>query len=261
MKKITRIDVSKIKKQSLRTYLYSVTELVALQDPSALKIEEFYNKLNDLKPAVDNMKVKYRPAIEENAELKLVVSKMRNVLRSIKLQVASTLRINYIVQAAEVTVINEIVARYMKLALKENTDPTENICTRMLLELESNAEIQVAIESLLLKLHFEELKRLIDEAVVLRKAILAKMQAIDSSITVDLRKQIAVAVSNLFLAIEIECERNTNLNYEPLVSSLNVLNGKYRAIQKAKATRLQTSTEGNEEATFTSSSQTNANVA
>lgn len=261
MKKITRIDVSKIKKQSLRTYLYSVTELVALQDPSALKIEEFYNKLNDLKPAVDNIEVKYRPAIEENAELKLVVSKMRNVLRSIKLQVASAVRINYIVQAAEVSVINEIVVRYMKLALKENTDPTENICTRMLLELESKPEIQVAIESLMLKLHFDELKRLIDEAIVLRKTLLAKMQAIETSKTAELRTKLSTAISKLFLAIEIECERNANLNYEPLVSSLNVLNGKYRAIQKAKATKSQTSTMRKEEATLTSSSQTNANVA
>jgi hypothetical protein len=258
--KITKTDISKLRKQTLRTYLYAVCEMVAVHDSSAPNIEEFYNKLNDLKPTLDSLNVKFVPACANTAKLKLTVRQLKNVMRSINLQLQSAKRMSYVGKTAELDVIDEIVARYIKLALKSNPAPTENICARMLKELADNANMQMAIESLGLKLHFDELQRLIGEAEQLRKAIVATIKTREFSITADLRKQMALALTNLFMAIELENRRGPAGNYLSLINSLNVLNGQYRAIQKAQATRSK-SILAKKEATNTSSSQTNANVA
>lgn len=253
--KITKLDFTRIKKQSLRTYLYSVVQLVEMQNPTALKVEFFYNKLSDSKKDFDKLKIKYNEASAEVAELKKRVRAIKNVLRSIKLQLDSAQRMSYVTNAAEVSALSKIVEHYLKLALKESKDPTENICTRMLKEINDSAELMSAFETLGLNPHFAELQRLINEAVLLRKTILADMQTKELSVTNDLRKQLTEAITHLFMAIEIESIRNTDTNYEPLIASLNELNSRYRNIMKAKATRAKAK-RNKKESTLTLPSQT-----
>jgi hypothetical protein len=128
-------------------------------------------------------------------------------------------------------------------------------------ELNANEALLAAVVKTGLKLHFDEVKRLLDEEYRLRTSLLAKTTLREKSITVNLRKQVTVATSNLLKAIEVERVKYPELNYEPLVNGLNALNMRYRTTLKARETRSKNESLVENEATATLSAKTEVAVA
>lgn len=258
---LIKTDVSKLRKQQLKTYMNQTAALVEMQDAEALHIDVMFEKLIALRPEFERMDVKYRLANPETARLKALNSELNNVLRAIALLTKAAERMQYVVKAAEVDMVKEFVARYIKIAIPELLEPTVNICSSMMLELNANAGLLLAVDKIGLKVHFDEVKRLVDEHAALQSILLQKSTKREKSITLSLRKQVSKATSNLFKAIEVEREKFPELNYEPLVAGLNELNGRYRTVQKARETRSKSEVSVQNEATTASSSKTNAIVA
>jgi hypothetical protein len=258
---LIKTDVSKLKKQQLKSYVDQTVALVEMQDAEALHIDVMCDKLKALEPEFSRLDVKYGGSYSETALLKVVDSDINNVLRAIALQVKAAERMQYVVKAVELEMVKKFVARYIKTAIPELLDATVNICNSMLNELNANEALLAAVVKTGLKLHFDEVKRLLDEEYRLRTSLLAKTTLREKSITVNLRKQVTVATSNLLKAIEVERVKYPELNYEPLVNGLNALNMRYRTTLKARETRSKNESLVENEATATLSAKTEVAVA
>jgi ElaB/YqjD/DUF883 family membrane-anchored ribosome-binding protein len=126
----------------------------------------------------------------------------------------------------------------------------------MMVELKGDVKLSTAVLTVGLKVYFDELERLLDEAVTISDSKLATMTSRGKSITNELRKRVSKQVSRLMKAIEAACEEHNELDYNPLIDSLNVLNTNYRTAQKAKATRAKNANEAKIETTVASSVKT-----
>lgn len=258
---LIKIDVTKLKKQQLKSYVNQTVELVEMQNAEVLHLDVENNKLKALKPKFENLAVNYGISYRETMQFKSINSDLNNVLRAITLQMKAVERMQYVVKANDLELVKEFVATYIKPAIPELLEPTVNICVSMLKELNEKVQLRTVAEEIGLKVHFEEIQRLVLLEAALRSSLLEKTTQRERSITIELRKEVAKAIINMQKAIEVEREKFQELNYEPLVSGLNALNMKYRIVQKARETRSKSEALSQNETTVVSSSKTTATVA
>jgi len=258
---LLRTDVSKLKKQQLLTYLNQTVEVVEMHQPATLQIDVMLNKLKALKPELEKLQVTYNDALAETTQLQAVNGEINNALRAILNQSDAMYRMRNVSNAEEVAIVMPFVERYIKATLPEVLSSTVNICNRMLSELNATADLKLAMTTVGMKAHFDEVKRLIDVAAVTSSTRLEIQTQREKSETLALKKRVSKCVSNLLKAIEVACEEHEELDYEPLKNGLNVLNTMYRGAQKAKETRWKSRPLAKSETTDASSVKTIAAVA
>jgi len=258
---LLRADVSKLKKQQLLTYVNQTVEVVEMHEPATLQIDVMLNKLNALKPELNKLEVSYNDALAQTALLQAINNEINNALRAILNQSKAMYRMRNVTNTEEVAKVLPFIERYIKATLPEILSSTVNICNRMFSELNGNADLKLALATVGLKAHFDEVQRLLDaEAVTSSTRLELQTQRVKSE-TKLLRSKISKCVSNLLKAIEVACEVHENLDYEPLKNSLNVLNTIYRSAQKAKLSRSKSGALAKSETTVASSVKTTATVA
>ncbi|MEI7501992.1 MAG: hypothetical protein WCJ61_01790 [Paludibacter sp.] len=258
---LLRTDVSKLKKQEILTYLNQTVQVVEMHQPATLQIDVMLNKLKALKPELEMLPVSHNDALAETTRLQAVNAEINNALRAILNQSDSIYRMRNVSNTEEVAIVLPFVERYIKATLPEILTSTVNICNRMLVELNATADLKLAVTTVGLKAHFDEVKRLIDVAAATSSSRIVITTQREKSETMLLKSRVSKCVSNLLKAIEVACEVHEELDYEPLKNGLNVLNTAYRAIQKAKETRWKSGTLAKSETTDASSVKTIAAVA
>ena len=253
---ILRTDISKLKKQLLLTYVNQTLNVVDKNDPVALHVSVMLERLRVLKPDLELLEVSYGDAFEETTKMDELDDSINNVLRAILSQSKAIHRISSVTYSDECAMVLPFVNRYVRASLPENLLITVNMCNRMMVELKGDVKLSTAVLTVGLKVYFDELERLLDQAVTISDSKLATMTSRGKSITNELRKRVSKQVSRLMKAIEAACEEHNELDYNPLIDSLNVLNTNYRTAQKAKATRAKNANEAKIETTVASSVKT-----
>lgn len=253
---LLRTDVTKLKKQQLLTYVKSTVDVMEKYDPVALHVNVMLGRLKALMPELQLLEISYGDALAETAVLDELDDSINNVLRAILLQSKAIGRISNVTYGTESALVLPFVNRYVRASLPENLLETVNMCNRMLLDMNGNTALTEAVATVGLKVYFDELERLLAQAVEVSDSKLAAITTRGKSITNDLRKRVARQVSRLMRAIDAACEEHTELDYNPLIDSLNVLNKNYRAVLKAKQTRAKTANEAKNETTAAPSVKT-----
>lgn len=242
-------------------YVDQIVELVEMDGAQTLHLDVELNKLKSLQPDLDLLARKYSGSYSESTQFKALNAELNNVLRAIVMQYKANERMQYLLKLSDWELVSDFVSQYIKPAIPEQLVETVGICIGLLNVVSENAKLKSALDLVGLKIHMDELERLVAKDASLRTSYLEKTKQREKSITIEMRTKVAKAVSILFKAIEVEREKFENVNYEPLVIGLNVLNGKIRSAQKSRATRSGAGQELESETTVALSTKTAATVA
>lgn len=258
---LIKCDVLKLRKNQLKMYVDQTVELIEMQGAQALHLDVEFNKLKALQPDLELLAAKFSGSYSESTQFKSLNAALNNVLRAMVLQQKSMERMQYVLKLSDWEMVSKFVSSYIKPAIPEQFKETVGICTSLLKIVAENAVLKTALELVGLKVHIEELERLVAEEASLRTSYLEKTTQREKSITTEMRSKVSKATSKLFKAIEVEREKFENVDYEPLVTGLNVMNSKIRSAQKSRSTRSSADQDLESETTVASSTKTTTTAA
>ncbi|MBP6663370.1 MAG: hypothetical protein KA172_09815 [Paludibacter sp.] len=260
MEQIAKALVSRMRKQELLTFVKETILVMEMHDAEALHVNEMLVRLKALEPDFDLMVKKNSRSIAGIAQAKELEKSINNVLRALMLQLKAGKRMQYLLNADEVQLIQESFESVLKEAIPKNLSATVNICTALLNGLTENAELQAATSKLGLSIYLDELRNLLNNESLLRKAILKQQNERTKSMVTELSAKFSKCVSDLTKAIEVERIKHPELDYNALTNALNALNVRYRTVIKARTTRSKTESLNLNEATAATSTKTLAAV-
>ena len=229
-------SLSKVRKSELPEIMNAILAIVEKHDPVALKIVGMYNLLAELKPLLDKLAVQYDGY--PNPKEFVAQRKLRNKLLSVILSNLWTVEnVEVASKAQQAALAVPFLKQYLKGIMKVNSSVKNVRINQLLINLEENDSINVALVTLSFTDYIAKLKtcqQYLNQAAKDRREILAIRPLFN---TQDAQTRIVNAISNLLSAIELAKVEHTELDYTPLINELNVELSLKQSIIKSRATR------------------------
>lgn len=260
--KLIRIPWSKLLKFEVPEFAERVIELVERYNPEDLKIKEMYDLLIAEQSNIEKLVVGYgpHPLTDELRELRGVRSLCINAIEvQLKLAIKKdTTSTNKAVKLVKI----EFYRFLGDLKSCKNYQTMTRKITQFILEVNTNAALQTALESLSFMKYIDDLTSVhnsIMEIIVERTR--SKSERPNEK-TPDLVDSVLTATKDLLKQIEIAPKKHQDLDYAPLYNELNVLLIEFRNMinkrilfNKKKAEGIDNENDGTTEKTTTENTE------
>lgn len=220
MKKILRLDLSRIRKSDFKTTYESVIETAEKYNPEELHISETLNKMKEALPQVDNLNVAelkspLTETLNENCRLR------NKYVVSILMQLKAQLRTDDEASTQAVKKVFPLAERILTKFSRKNFTTQYALAKQFITEVESNNDLKLAMTTLGMDVAFSKLKAMqqkVNTTDHSRRTMKTVRKRID---TKNDKRELYKLMCNLFVAIEGATLEYPTLNYEPLIIELN----------------------------------------
>lgn len=230
------ISLSKLLKTELPVLVASIIRTVEKHDPQTLQIEGMLQMLKYNKTQIDTLEVPYGPHPLTHRVNKLHQEQLEYA-GSISTQMQAIARINLMGDKKEVKNANLMVRRHLIGLRKNNQMVVSTTLDKFFAKIDENLEVSSALKSIGLQPYIDELRRIHTEYKRLydeRANSLAERQKMKESKLIQKNGQ---GVLRGFLEqIELAQKTYKHLNYEPLITELNVILADYTNLINTRRT-------------------------
>ena len=223
---ISRPAFSSFLKAEVAEFAHKTIDIVNEKDPEALLISPVFEPLNNLKPEINLLTIRYGMD-PHRAKVELLKSKLMLTVSSLKLKVRL---LSKGAMDEDLHTAKNFINTYLRYlnAPKKNDKVVVQQVQGFINELETNAMLSKAIVTHELMSHVNSIEGALQEyreAINTRLEFRAKRPTINTSQIVAKVKE---AVHTLFKGIEVAQLVNSELDHEPLADELNELVSNYR---------------------------------
>lgn len=230
------ISLSKLLKTELPELVTSVIRTVEKHDPQSLHLDGVLQMLKHSKTQIDTLEVPYGPHPLTNRINKLH-QKQLEYAGSISDQMQAIARIDLMGAKKEVKIANLMVRRHLIGLRKNNQRVVSIILDQFFDKLDEELEVSDALRSIGLQLYIDELRRIHTEYKRLydeRDDSLAERQKAKES--KQIQKDGQGVLRGLLEQVDLAQKTYKHLDYEPLITELDVILASYTNLIKTRAT-------------------------
>ena len=232
---IQRIPISRIRKHEFRDLVDKVVGFVEMYDPATLGVNEMYQSLLLRQQELQKLRVR-SGSHPITAELQTCGEQRNQLIRSILGQFKALQTASNVFDVPKLDQVASFVNRYLNGLLPCNSTEKSDRIWEMLTMLDKDADLQVALNSLNLTSHFNELREKQNAFKKLQKDRSDSMALNESVDTKSIVEATVMALNNLLNEIELAQLKNTTLDYKPLINNLNQCFAYYSSLLKTRKT-------------------------
>ncbi|HNX89751.1 MAG TPA: DUF6261 family protein [Paludibacteraceae bacterium] len=236
---------TKLHKLEFAYFLKGVIRIVEKHNPSLLKILGFYNRLLELEPQLDGLTVKYgKHAISK--ELSDLRVERHGLLLAITGQIHSVENANLKAHENELRYALPVLKRFFTDILRKNEKDKSERIEQFIRFAKTDTVLNAALKTLGFELYVAELAEITDK---MRQKHITRTEEISARPKMNTVERVAMlneSVIRLFQAIELGAIENPDLDFQPLISELNVWISYYHTLVKSRQTRSANKTEMDE---------------
>lgn len=222
MKKVifSLVSFSRLWKNEFRALVNRVVGFLDQYDPEALDLKFVYDKLVKAQAELRLLQVREgkHPKSMELSDNRL---KREKLIRTLIAQIRVLKSANQIYTIPQLEIIAPFVERYLNPIVKVNSSVKTDILEEMYLRLDEDVTLQTAIVTLNLKSFFDELKVLQNDYNQIESDRSTSRSNRQKVITLDVRANSEEALKNLMNEIVLAQMKHPELDYNPLINSLN----------------------------------------
>ncbi len=217
-----------------------VLDIAAKHNPAELKIEGFYNLLVEKRPLLESFSDKsdsdsYRNQIDDERKQRM------EMIRAIVWHMKAANKAAIGTLADSRAKVNPWVDNHLSDISTRNLKAVNRKTNDFLREYDENAELVSAAKALNILEYVENLKALqlsLKTKNAVRIAENAERRSVKRQ---EIKKELIVAMKNLFSAIDLARVEHTAIDYNPLINELNEMLSAYHTLVKSRNTRAKTS--------------------
>ncbi|MEI8087793.1 MAG: DUF6261 family protein [Paludibacter sp.] len=239
---ITPVSFTRIPKDEFSGVVNELTRILSKYDLAAMHVDDINKLLLEQTPQLSNLVVTSR---------KHPITKLMDVQRERRYEVLegvlqhnqSLVKANLSSQSEQLYLVDPFIEKYWaKLKRFSGKTITERL-KLMLLELEPASSLKQATTELGFLAFFDEL-RMIQAGLLVNHDLRRESKSeMPKAQTKQVKSDLSVALSDLMKAIELARKSHPEVDYNPLVSEINVLFVSYQAEIKSRVTRRKTTAE------------------
>lgn len=221
------------------TLIKGVNAILKNYDTEALDIKIWCDLLLDQESELGELTEINRkhPA---SKELKMLRKRRKLLLSVLNTHYSALERANVEQLKGHQEILIPFLERFVRNLVTNNYKKLEELVTQMLRNTDEDTEIQSALETVGLKIYFDELK-MIQENIALCKSKVVKFKSeIPKMRTSAIKNSSVQALNNLIRSIELGKIKNPETDYSPLSNELDVFLGEFRVLDKSRKTRSKT---------------------
>lgn len=230
------ITFPRLWKSEFRDLVTKVVEIVNNQNPDALDLRFLYNQLTIALAGLQQMHMPYgkHPLSSNVTELR---TKRKKLVRAVVAQIRALQLTNAVYDVPQLEIIAPFVKRYLSAIVNSNSSKTTDTLNEMFSVMSTDQSVNDAIINLNLRNYFEELRLLqgsFAQTVSERSSSRSVRQKVNTS---EVRTTAETALNNLLKEIELMQLKHTEMDYNPLINSINELFASYSTQVKSRLTR------------------------
>jgi len=237
MIRITKqIPFQRFHKSEIRNLVKEVLATAALFPSLSVLIKILLDRLSAVFDQIEATEVKSGKHPETD-KLKTNRDRCMVLITSIVSQVKNIKKANLDTQLSDLSLANVLVSDYLKPIIKADWSDRSDNLDKMFTVLDSNNNMQLALENLNLKMLFDELRILVEHQDVIKTSRASSLMRKKRANTAELRTAAITALREVFVAIELAQIQHPEADFTEMINGINRRVDYYSAQTKSRKTR------------------------
>jgi hypothetical protein len=235
-RKITPVSFTRIPKMEVSELVNTFVSIVDHYGAEKMFISDTVTALRERMPKLESLNVPQRKH-PESPLIQALLTKRKEIIVAMAKQSRTLAKANLSTQAGQMQLLAPFFERYWGDIYNFNQKTINRRVELMFAEIESNEELQTALQGVGLSAYTDELK-VVEADLSARREVRRKEKSLHPKVnTKEVKSDLGEVLTDVVNAIELAVKAHPALDYTPMISEINQLFASYQSEIKSRTTR------------------------